>query len=400
MTSSQIEQMYKIRMQNILNKNVKKKQDQLDKERNDQIKKDEFWGNINLAGSVANVGKDLFEWRQGKLLEMTYKEGSENIGGVPVPFTKYKLKEARPLKEVFTPKGVVESFKRATPIGTMEKTPEYEEFIKETKDISALDEALENLEAGTIDGEIPYLPEGGTLTASTDWMPMEIPEVAEEIPLEAPTVPDVTPEVEIPDAKPGALGKVSMLETGQTILQLTNIGKTVTNVDATDEEKGVASVQGAKLLTDLAVKRAGQEAVTKVGSKAATKFLTGKGLQEGVKLTGKQAVSSGLGAVLGGYTAVTEAEEAGEAWEEEDYDEAILHGFGSASGILQTAGGGMMATGIGAPLGAVLYGIGTAGSVLSSAGLFLEGLFGDGGEKEEAPKARFNASRFLDSIRS
>ena len=59
----------------------------------------------------------------------------------------------------------------------------------------------------------------------------------------------------------------------------------------------------------------------------------------------------------------------------------------------------MMATGIGAPLGAVLYGIGTAGSVISSAGLFLEGLFGGGDAPAEVQKPKFNARRYLDTIR-
>ena len=96
---------------------------------------------------------------------------------------------------------------------------------------------------------------------------------------------------------------------------------------------------------------------------------------------------------------VTEANEAGEAWEEKDYDEAILHGMGSASGLFQTAGAGMMLTGIGAPLGAVLYGIGTAGSVISSGALFLEGLFGGGDAPAQPEVPKFNASRYLQSIR-
>jgi len=172
------------------------------------------------------------------------------------------------------------------------------------------------------------------------------------------------------------------------------------NADATDEEKGVAGLQGTKLLADLSTKWAGQESASQIGGKAATQFIKGKGIKEGVKLTGKQAVGAGLGAVLGGYTMVKGAGEAGEAWQEEDYDEAILHGMGSVSGGLQAAGGGMMATGIGAPLGAVLFGIGAAGSVISSAGLFLEGLFGDKEEEKEEARPKFDASRYFDTIRS
>jgi hypothetical protein len=381
MTSEQIMQIYKTRMQAILNKIDKDKQDQLDKERDAQIKHDKFWNDMNVAGTVANMGKDLFEWRQGKLLEITYDD-PETFSWGEKKRLKYKPKEARPFMEVL--KDPIESAKRLTPIGTMEETEGFKEF-KETADVSALDEALANLEAGTIDGEIPTLQEGGTLTASTDWMPMEVPEVAEEIPLEAPTVPD---------AKPG------LFETGQTILQLTNIGNTIADEDATSEEKGVASVQGAKLLTDLATKRAGQETVSKIGSKAFSDVLAKKGLKEGVKLTGKQAVGTILGGALGAHTMVTEAGEAKESLKEKDYDEAILHGMASGSGALQTGGATMMASGIGAPLGAVLYGIGTAGSVISSAGLFLEGLFGDKKEEKEEKKPKFDAKKYLDSIRS
>jgi|TARA_Y100000310_G_scaffold192986_1_gene192961 hypothetical protein len=257
---------------------------------------------------------------------------------------------------------------------------------------AALDEALENLEAGTIDGEIPDLPEGGPLTASADWMPMEASEDIEQVST------DILPEAPtVPDAKPGVVGKA--FDAGQTALQLSNIGRTLADAEATDEEKGIASLQGTKLLADIAAKKAGQETVSQIGSKAATQFIKGKGLQEGAKLTGKQAVGAAAGGVLGGYTMITEGKAAGESWEEGDYDEAILHGIGSASGGLQTAGAGMMATGVGAPLGAVLYGIGTAGSVISSVGTFLEGLFGEKEEVAEAPRPKFNASSYLNSIR-
>ena len=52
------------------------------------------------------------------------------------------------------------------------------------------------------------------------------------------------------------------------------------------------------------------------------------------------------------------------AWEEGDYDEAILQGIGSVSGGLQAAGAGMMLTGVGAPIGAVMFGLGSAGSLI------------------------------------
>ena len=91
---------------------------------------------------------------------------------------------------------------------------------------------------------------------------------------------------------------------------------------------------------------------------------------------------------------VMEGKAAGESWEEGDYDEAILHGIGSVSGGLQTAGAGMMLTGVGAPLGAVLYGVGVAGSVISSVGGFIEGLF-DEDEAAPAPERPKGRKRSL-----
>ena len=62
------------------------------------------------------------------------------------------------------------------------------------------------------------------------------------------------------------------------------------------------------------------------------------------------------------------------------------------------AGGGMVATGVGAPLGAILYAVGTAGSVINSGALFLEDLFGKK-EEVEAPKQKFDMGMYLDNIR-
>ena len=121
--------------------------------------------------------------------------------------------------------------------------------------------------------------------------------------------------------------------------------------------------------------------------------------KEGVKAIGK-TVSTAAGGVLGAHTMVTEGKEMAESFKEKDYDEAILHGMAAGSGGLQTAGAGMMATGIGAPIGAILYGVGTAGSLISSAGLFLEGLFGGGGGKPAAPQMpKFDVSNYLNRIR-
>ena len=64
----------------------------------------------------------------------------------------------------------------------------------------------------------------------------------------------------------------------------------------------------------------------------------------------------------------------------------------SASGALQLAGGGMMATGLGAPIGAVLYGIGQAGSMISGAGLMLESFF----DKESGTEdSQFDEKEYL-----
>ena len=112
-----------------------------------------------------------------------------------------------------------------------------------------------------------------------------------------------TPEVKIPDAKPG-IGKYAgkAFAAGQTALQLKNIGDVITDESATDEEKSIAGVQGSKIMADL------------VGKKQAAK--TGKKIFE----TAGGKVAGGLGGILGGYTMVKEAGEAGESWKEEDYD--------------------------------------------------------------------------------
>lgn len=214
--------------------------------------------------------------------------------------------------------------------------------------------------------------------------------------------------VDVPSAETGIFQKgfvkakkLGTMENIQNINKMINIGKTIGNENATGVEKGVAAIEGTRMLADLVAKQAGQETVSQIGSKAALQYATDKGLQEGVKLTGKQAVGTAAGGVLGGYEMVKEAEEASEAWGEQDYDEAILHGIGSVSGGLQTAGAGMMLTGVGAPLGAVLYGVGTAASVVSDVGLLIEGLFGGGGgaaPAPEGPKRDPRLKRYYDRI--
>ena len=99
---------------------------------------------------------------------------------------------------------------------------------------------------------------------------------------------------------------------------------------------------------------------------------------------------------------VTEGKEAAESWKEGDYDEAILQGIGSVAGGLQTAGAGMMLTGVGAPIGAVLLGVGTAASAISSAGQFIEGLFDKGSAPTAAPAPKISKSygaSYINSLR-
>jgi len=258
----------------------------------------------------------------------------------------------------------------------------------------------------------PRVPEGATRITELDPMgDVDLSRRTPSLPESVGVVPEYAgPEgaqitTTVPDAKSGLgrfAGKAFNVANLQTGRQIFNLGKTLTDKDATGEDKTVAATQGAKMLADLAAKHAGQQTASQIGTKAASDYFAKKGLQEGVKLGGKAAVGAVAGGVLGGYTMATEAGEAKESWEEGDYDEAILHGISSVSGGLQTAGAGMMLSGIGAPLGAVLYGVGTAASVISSGAQLLEGLFGGDGSAPAIPEVKmpkFNAGRYLDSIR-
>ena len=213
-------------------------------------------------------------------------------------------------------------------------------------------------------------------------------------------------DVDVPDAKPDVMGSVGKfggktLNALQTLDSMKRIGQTLTDEEASGADKAMAGTQSVKMLADIAAKKAGQETAAQIGAKALTREGYKQLSKEGVKMGGKAAVGTAAGGVIGGYTMYTEAGEAKESWEEGDYDEAILHGISSVSGGLQTAGAGMMLTGIGAPLGAVLYGVGTAASAISSGAQLLEGLFGgsDAPALPEVKIPKFNASRYLDSIR-
>ena len=186
------------------------------------------------------------------------------------------------------------------------------------------------------------------------------------------------------------------LQKGQ---QLFNIGKTLADENVSEVDKLASGTQGVKMLADLAIKKSGQKTGEELGRQAVKKYLSGKGLEQGVKLGAKQAVGVAAGGLMGGYTAVSEAKAAADSWEEGDYDEAILQGIGSVGGGLQTAGAGMMLSGVGAPIGMVMYGVGAAASGISAAGQFIEGLFGGSSKPKskpkEEPKMKIDRSRLF-----
>ena len=400
MTNEQIQRIYNTKMQNLMNKNARREQEQDDADRVAFQKKHEANARTSAKLSLLGMYKDLKESHEMGLVSATYDD--PGIEGV-LP-KKFEKPDPRSFGEMWEDIGTGENIKRGIQnilpgrLGAYRETEGYKEF-KETTDTSALDRELEDFQAGLIDGEEIDLPEGGAPTASAG---MSDVYTATGDPLGAPDT-DATSVVS--DDKPG-LGRfagkafnAANLQTGQ---QIFNIGKTLTDEDATGEDKAVATVQGTKLLADLAAKHAGQKTASQIGAKAASDYFAKRGLREGVKQTGKQAVGTIAGGALGGYTMVTEGKEAVESWEEKDYDEAILHGIGSAAGGLQTVGAGMMMSVAGAPLGAILYGVGTAASVITSGALFLEGLFGGDGAAPAAPvlpKQRFDASRYINTLR-
>jgi len=555
MTNEQIQRIYNAKMRNIMQKNARREKEQDDADRLALQKRNKLYGDISASLSIAGMGKDLREWRQSKLTDITYGDDTYASGALP---KKYKFKEDRSFEDFRKdPLGELgESVKRLTPKGALEETEGYKqhkgkmEALKESReqardivpvseelavdepiayerleqaedvwtpptapaplDMAALDESVkrslydryyqdqassglsgmpklsyeewsEGVESGdlsaiyaedarvhmglgryeklTVPPESPVVPvetedefytptekiiEGDDLPSPApqpdyakiqgaaedqklqalrelETTPGVAPEVSADPKLEkalgdleklkAPKVkgsdkvlpeqlrasvgmsdvPDVEApitDVEVPDAKPGGryVGKtLNALQTGQ---QMLNIGKTLTNEEASGADKALAGTQGVKMLADMAAKKAGQKTAVEA-------------VKAGTKIGGKAAVGAAAGGVIGGYTMVTEAGEAKESWEEGDYDEAILHGISSVSGGLQTAGAGMMLTGIGAPLGAVLYGVGTAASVISSGAQLLEGLFGgsDTPALPEIQKPKFNAGRYIASLR-
>ena len=253
---------------------------------------------------------------------------------------------------------------------TVSKDLEFEKALKE----------MENLKGG---GKLPKGVKPDEMIASAGPMsdaPLNIQDENEDI---------------------GLLGKVG--KTFNSLNQannMLNIGNVLISDDTSNQDKILAGSQALQIISDLAVKNSGEQAVSSLTSKAASDFISKKGLQESLKLGAKQAVGAVTGGIIGGYTMTKEAESAKESWEEGDYDEAILHGIGAVSGGLQTAGASMMTTGIGAPIGAVLFGLGTAGSAISTAGQFLEGLFEGGRSALEQKVPKVHIGRYLQSIRS
>lgn len=249
--------------------------------------------------------------------------------------------------------------------------------------------------------------QGPTPTAG---IPANVPQKfgAENAPLTSNiTIPDASASTskEIVGSSPDDNSKITAGKTFAALKQtkqMFDIGNTITNKESSIEDRSVASVQAMQILSDLAAKKAGQETMSQIGSKASSQFLAKKGLQKGVKLGGKAAVGAVAGGVMGGYSMVTQGKAAGESWKEGDYDEAVLQGIGSVSGGLQAAGAGMMLTGIGAPLGAVLFGLGSAGSTISGVGQMVENIFDKQPKSSQLTQKspQFSASHYLNSIRN
>ena len=252
-------------------------------------------------------------------------------------------------------------------------------FVPKTKDIAP--DYAKQLDAGTA---IKDKPLSDLDKALQDLENLEAPDVIEtdsasESALYASAAPytdapmDVSAENIVPETPvQSKTPKISALEHATTGYNLYKTGSTLMDDNATAEDKALATLQGGKLLADFATKKAGETTVNQISNKAIVDLLAGKSGKEALKLTGKQAVGAGIGGAIGAYTMVTEGVDTAKSWEEKDYDEAILHGIGSVGGGLQAAGAGMMLTGVGAPVGAVLFGVGTAASVISGVGQMIE----------------------------
>ena len=130
MTNEQIQRIYNTKMRNLMQKNARIAQEQDDADRAAIEKRNKLYGDISASLSIAGMTKDLYEWRQGKLLDIEYDKPAIMPFG-EMAKKKYKFKEDMSLKERFTPKGALESLKRLTPKGGLEKTESYKEFKQE-----------------------------------------------------------------------------------------------------------------------------------------------------------------------------------------------------------------------------------------------------------------------------
>ena len=496
MTREQIQKLYSIRMNSYLTKKRRDKEDETERKRIAFQKKQDQNAKLSMLLQGLNMGKDLRELRQQKLLNIDAIDPNtgELITEAGKIVKKYKFKEDRTFKDFLKSpvKETGESIKRVLPKGELELTPEYEERVRDFElkkagvapvappgvplaEEWAADEPLqkENYEliedlpltkpeyspetiqelqrqADLYTPTVPAAPDYEKIQASADltrgmqketaggieamsWRDIsetseKAPDISEGDPIlqsmqegweagadqagqeAAPMLASAgamtDAPLDMPDSDPGMIEKTGDL-TGkafkslQTIDQMRKIGKVIGDDETTGEDKVIAGAQGVQLLADMAAKRAGQETVSEIGKKAASKFLKEGALTQGAKLGARQAIGTVAGGIMGGYKMASEAKAAKESWEEGDYDEAILQGIGSIGGGLQTAGAGLMVTGVGIPLGAVMYGLGTAADVISSTGQFIENLFGKDEPvvAEEPKKPKYNAARYIGYLR-
>ena len=70
MTNEQIQRIYNTKMQNIMLKNRRREQEQDDADRLAIQKRNKLYGDISAGLQIANMTKDLYEWRQSKLLKI------------------------------------------------------------------------------------------------------------------------------------------------------------------------------------------------------------------------------------------------------------------------------------------------------------------------------------------
>ena len=114
-TKEQVNQIYRAKMQFLLNKIAKDKQDKLDKDRDAQIKHEKDIGTLNLAAGAANMGVKWYDRIVLGKLEETYGvEGVDELPSTKALPTKYKRKpkeETTFLERIFDPLEEREQYK-------------------------------------------------------------------------------------------------------------------------------------------------------------------------------------------------------------------------------------------------------------------------------------------------